>query len=82
MADYWAEYDEIETDGDARHTSRFDFDPVTGRITQTLHDPDGNDEWRLVGQVDLITSRAESRLVASLIKIDRPGYQSVQAAFT
>jgi hypothetical protein len=72
MADYWEEYDAIETNGDARHASRFSFDPVTGRVVQTLHDPDGNDEWRLVGQVDLDTSRSEDRLVASLTAIEHP----------
>ena len=49
MSAYWDEYDGIDVGGDARHVSRFDFDPDTGRIEQTLHDPDGNDDWRLVG---------------------------------
>ena len=72
MADYWAEYDAIETNGDARHTSRFDFDATTGRVVQTVHDPEGHDEWRLVGQVDLELSRAEGRLIASLVGFERP----------
>jgi len=72
MADYWAEYDSIETDGDARHASRFAFDPDTGQIIQTVHDPDANDEWRLVGEVDLVASRAEDRLVATMIRIEAP----------
>jgi hypothetical protein len=72
MADYWAEYDAIETDGDARHASRFNFDAATGRVVQTLHDPEGNDEWRLIGQVDLEASRAEDRLVAALIELEHP----------
>ncbi len=72
MADYWVEYDAIETNGDARHASRFNFDAIGGRVVQTLHDPDGHDEWRLVGQVDLVASRAEGRLVAALIAVERP----------
>jgi len=72
MAGYWDEYDAIEIDGHARHASRFEFDAATGRITQTLHDPEGHDEWRLVGQVDLESSRAEDRLVVSLVGIDHP----------
>jgi len=38
-----------------------------------VHDPDGNDDWRLVGLVDLEASRAEGRLVASLTDIVRLG---------
>ena len=73
MEPYWAEHDAIDIGGDARHASRFTFDPSTGRIEQTVHDPDGNDDWRLVGQVDLDASRSEDRLVASLVDIVRLG---------
>ena len=73
MSEYWDEHDGIDIGGDARHASRFDFDPVTGRIEQTLHDPDGNDDWRLIGGVDLDASRAEDRLVAALVEIVRLG---------
>jgi len=72
MADYWVEYDAVETDGDARHVSRFSFDAVTGRVVQTLHDPDGHDEWRLVGQVDLDASREADSLIVALTEIERP----------
>ena len=71
LAGYWDEYDAIDISGDARHASRFDYDPATGHFAQTIHDPDGHDEWRLVGQVDLTTSRAEGRLVAALVGVDR-----------
>jgi hypothetical protein len=71
LAGYWDEYDAIDISGDARHASRFDYDPVTGQFAQTIHDPDGHDEWRLVGQVDLATSRAEGRLVAALVGVER-----------
>ena len=64
MEQYWEQYDSIDIGGDARHTSRFEFDASSGRISQTLHDPDGNDEWRLIGEVDLDASRTENRLVA------------------
>ncbi len=72
LVGYWSEYDAIETDGDARHASRFSFDAVTGRVVQTLHDPDGHDEWRLVGQVDVDASRAAARLVAALVRVEAP----------
>jgi hypothetical protein len=71
MASYWAEYDGIDIGGDARHASRFGFDATTGRIEQTLHDPEGNDDWRLIGMVDLDASRSEDRLVASMVEIVR-----------
>jgi hypothetical protein len=71
LAGYWAEYDSIETNGDARHVSRFAFDGASGAIVQTLHDPEGHDEWRVLGQVDLAATRAEGRLVASLVGIAR-----------
>jgi Domain of unknown function (DUF3516) len=73
MAPYWDEYDAIDVGGDARHSSRFSFDAMSGRVEQTLHDPDGNDDWRLIGRVDLVASRDEGRLVASLVDIVRLG---------
>jgi hypothetical protein len=73
MEPYWEQYDSIAIDGDARHASRFDFDATTGRVTQTLHDPEGHDEWRLVGSVDLDASRSEDRLVATLVDVIRLG---------
>ncbi len=66
LTGYWDEYDEIMTDGDARHISRFSFDRASGRVEQVIHDPDGDDAWRLIGQVDLDASRAEDRLVINL----------------
>jgi hypothetical protein len=70
MEEYWSEYDAIEINGDARHSSRFSLDVNTGRVEQTLHDPDGNDDWCLIGQVDLDASRAENRLVIALTTIE------------
>ena len=71
LAAYWEEYAEIVTGADARNATRFAYDAATGAIVQTIHDPDGHDEWRLLGQVDLATTRAESRLVASLLGVAR-----------
>lgn len=71
MAPYWEEYDAIETDGDARNTSRFTFDMQTGAVSQTIHDPEGHDEWRAVGSVDLDASRSEDRLLIALVGIER-----------
>jgi hypothetical protein len=71
LSAYWAEYDAIETDGDARHASRFAFDPATGSVVQTIHDPEGHDEWRILGRVDVEATRAEGRLVATLLGVAR-----------
>jgi hypothetical protein len=71
MEPYWDEYEAIEIDGDARHASRFVFDAGTGEVSQTIHDPEGHDEWRVLGQVDLDASRAEDRLVIGLNDIVR-----------
>ncbi|MEO6654111.1 MAG: DUF3516 domain-containing protein [Ilumatobacteraceae bacterium] len=69
IAPYWERYDAIDVGGDARHTSRFEFDASSGQVSQTVHDPDGHDEWRLIGVVDLEASRAENRLVAAMTGI-------------
>ncbi len=69
MEPYWDEYDAIEIDGDARNASRFAFDAKTGHVSQTIHDPEGHDEWRVLGHVDRDASRAEDRLVIALTDI-------------
>ena len=71
MAPYWDEYDAIEINGDARNSSRFDFDAAAGRVSQTIHDPEGHDEWRVLGDVNLEASREEDRLVIALTGIER-----------
>jgi hypothetical protein len=61
MAPYWAEYDQIVTDGDARSASQFSLVEEPGRwvITQRLADPAGDGEWRFVAAVDLELAAAE-----------------------
>jgi superfamily II RNA helicase len=71
MEPYWDEYDAIEIDGDARNSSRFGFDARSGQVSQTIHDPEGHDEWRVLGEVDLAASRDEDRLVIALTGIER-----------
>jgi hypothetical protein len=55
MAPYWAEYDTISTDGDARSAAQFSIaeEPERWVITQRLADPAGDGEWRFVAVVDL-----------------------------
>ena len=61
MAPYWAEYDGIGTDADARSTAQFTLaeEPERWVVTQRLADPAGDGEWRFVAVVDLELAEAE-----------------------
>jgi superfamily II RNA helicase len=61
MAPYWAEYDSIGIDADARSAQHFRLteEPGRWRIEQTLADPVGDGEWRLIATVDLEASMAD-----------------------
>jgi hypothetical protein len=61
MAPYWAAYDSIGLDADARSSAYFSLDQHPGRwvITQRLADPDGDGEWRFVASVDLAAALEE-----------------------
>ncbi len=52
LAHYWDEFDEVRIDAEARARTRFFYDHDAGLATQTLHDPDGIDAWRIEGRVD------------------------------
>ena len=74
FADYWNEYDQLDTGPDARGPSLVEITEEGERwpVRQILSDPDGHFEWSLVGEVDLDTSRAEGRAAVSLIEVRRP----------
>ncbi len=57
MDKYWAEYESIRTDPQARGTDYFEL-RVNGswRVHQTLCDPDAHADWQLVLDVDLAAS--------------------------
>ena len=61
MAPYWAEYDAIGSDGDARSAEFFSLREEPGRwvVTQRLADPAGDGEWRFVAVVDLAAAARE-----------------------
>jgi uncharacterized protein DUF3516/RAD3-like DEAD/DEAH box helicase len=61
MRPYWAEYESIGIDADARSATHFTLIEETGRwvITQRLVDPAGDGEWRFVAVVDLALAEAE-----------------------
>lgn len=73
LADYWDEFDAIETGPDARNAARFAYDHASGRVVQILHDPDGADEWRFAARVDREASREEGRAVLRLVAVGRAG---------
>jgi hypothetical protein len=61
MAPYWAEYDAIVTDGDARSAAQLSIaeEPERWVITQRLADPAGDGEWRFVAVVDLVGAQLD-----------------------
>ena len=61
MADYWAEYDAIAIDADARSAAHVAIaeEPDRWVVTQRLVDPAGDGEWRFVAVVDLVAAKAE-----------------------
>ncbi|MEZ5165944.1 MAG: DUF3516 domain-containing protein [Acidimicrobiales bacterium] len=63
LEEYWAEYDAIEIDADARHRQWVDIDLESGTATQILCDPEGNHEWVIDAEIDLAASRQEERAV-------------------
>ncbi|WP_241384356.1 DEAD/DEAH box helicase [Rhodococcus sp. CH91] len=62
---YFEEYDEIGTGPDARGPALFSVEtgPDLWRVRQTLHDPQGDHGWALVGEVNLAESDAAGEVV-------------------
>ncbi len=73
MADYWAEYDSIGIDADARSATHVTLDEGAERwtVVQRLVDPAGDGEWRIVATVDLEAARAEGAPVLVLDQLGR-----------
>ncbi len=66
---YWAEFDQIMIDADARHRSRFIHDHESGSVVQILADPDGIDAWRIEAAVDHQASAEAGNAVIDLVAI-------------
>ncbi len=62
---YFDEYDEIGTGPDARGPLLFTVEtgPELWRVRQTLHDPQGDHGWALIGEVNLGESDAAGEVV-------------------
>jgi superfamily II RNA helicase len=72
MAPYWAEYDSIAIDAEARaqrHVRIVD-EPGRWRVEQTLVDPAGDGEWLLTAVVDLEQAEIDG---APTLRLDRLG---------
>ena len=72
MAPYWAEYDSIGIDADARSAAYFELieAPGTWTVVQRLADPAGDGEWCLTATVDLAAAMADG---APTLVLDRLG---------
>ena len=70
MGAYWAEYDSVGIDAEARNAKYFSLAEHDDRwvVTQQLADPAGDGEWRFTAEVDLAQAEADGgptlRLVA------------------
>ena len=73
MAPYWAEYDGIGTDADARSAQQFALteEPDRWVVTQRLTDPAGDGEWRFVAVVDLELAKADGAPTLQLEQLGR-----------
>ncbi|MBI4933881.1 MAG: DUF3516 domain-containing protein [Actinobacteria bacterium] len=71
MAPYWNEYDAIGIDADARSGTYFRLVEAPGRwtVVQTLADPNGDGEWRIVATVDLEVALADGAPTLTLERV-------------
>ncbi len=68
---YWDEHDIVMVDADARAAGKLMWNADSGDITQIISDPEGFDEWRLTGTVDLEASNDNGELMLSLTGLGR-----------
>jgi superfamily II RNA helicase len=73
IAPYWAEYDSIGIDADARSAQQFELEEEPGRwlVTQRLADPAGDGEWRFLAVVDLEQARVDGAPTLRLEQLGR-----------
>ncbi|MCA9577236.1 MAG: DUF3516 domain-containing protein [Myxococcales bacterium] len=74
MDPYWAEYDALRVDAEARGGKYFELveDREQWHVRQTLLDPEEHLEWRLRLTVDLAASREEGGVALRWDGVDRP----------
>ncbi len=73
LDDYWAEYDRIGTDADARSAAMLVIEegPAVWTVRQILADPDGDHDWSITAEVDLEQSRADGVAVVRVTSVAR-----------
>jgi len=75
IADEWAgyfdEHDEVITAPEARGPQHFDYDPDTGKVVQSIVDPNDWLEWKALGQVDFDASRDQGCAVVEFLGVER-----------
>lgn len=64
--EYFADHDRVEIDSAARAACHFEFSMDSGRVSQTVVDPQAWHEWRLQGGVDFEASDDQGRAVLQL----------------
>ncbi len=70
MSAYWDEHDHIVMDASARSPQRFSYLPEEDHLViQIIQDPDGNDEWRIEGFVDIAASVEQARVVLRFVDV-------------
>ena len=71
LTPYFEEYAEIDTGPDARGPQLFMVDEGGGlwRVRQVLHDPDGNHDWAITAEVDLVASDDEGHAVVRVVGV-------------
>ncbi len=70
---YWDEHDTVTVDADARAAGKLLWDAASGEVIQIISDPEGYDEWRLTGTIDLEASNENGEVVLNLTHLGRMG---------
>jgi hypothetical protein len=77
MADYWDEYDDLNTGPDARGPRLLQIEEVPEdalwRVRQVFDDPEGHHDWGISAEVDLTGSDEAGEAVLKVIAVDRLG---------
>ncbi|WP_026927763.1 DEAD/DEAH box helicase [Granulicoccus phenolivorans] len=72
---YWDEHDELLTDADARGPGLLQIETARGgrlwQVTQVLHDPEGDHDWRILAEVDLDLSDQVGSAVVRGLALER-----------
>jgi superfamily II RNA helicase len=74
LAPYWAAHETLLVDADARSAARCQIEQGSmdeWQVRQVLSDPEEHYDWSLRFRVDLAESRAEGRLVMTLIALEQ-----------